>query len=334
MTQPPPRAIRPAFTLIELLVVIGIIGMLVGVLLPAVQRVREAGNRAKCQNNLKQIGLAAHMAHDANRKLPPALGWYPGPASGANGPAVFHLLPYLEQDNLFKSSPRDAAGNYASFQPAGRSTSYAAGVPVFVCPSDPGVGADGVVDVDGLSRVQFHDYPTGADGVGGVADKSPQWPRWGAACYAANYAALGGSYDADGNPDRWQGTATIPASFSDGTSTTILFAEKYAVCVSASPNYSFKGGSLWAWPNADAAFSPTFASFNTGAASRFQTQPGVDMIHNESMCDASRASTAHPGGMQVAMADGSVRALAPTTRPAVWWALCTPSGGETIPGDN
>jgi prepilin-type N-terminal cleavage/methylation domain-containing protein/prepilin-type processing-associated H-X9-DG protein len=312
MTQSPRRAIRPAFTLIELLVVIGIIGVLVGVLLPAVQRVREAGNRAKCQNNLKQLGLAAHMAHDANRKLPPALGWYPGTASGANGPAVFHLFPYIEQDNLYKSSPRDASGNYASFDPNGQKT-YAAGVSVFVCPSDPGVGADGVVD---------------------LRDEMPQWPRWGAACYAANYAALGGNYDTDGNPDRWQGIATIPTSFSDGTSTTILFAEKYAVCVSASPHYSFRGGSLWAWPNADATFSPTFASFNSGAASMFQTQPGVDMIHKESMCDASRAATAHPSGMQVAMADGSVRALAPTIRPAIWWALCTPAGGETIPGDN
>jgi len=315
MTQSPSRAIRPAFTLIELLVVIGIIGMLVGLFLPAVQRVREAGNRTKCQNNLKQLGLAAHMAHDANRKLPPAVGWYPGTTSGANGPAVFHLLPYLEQDNLFRSSPRDAAGNYLSFDPNGQKTSHAAGVPVFICPSDPDVGNNGVVD---------------------LSEEMPQWPRWGAACYAANYVALGGSYDADGNPDRWQSAATIPASFPDGTSTTILVAEKYADCVSASSGkkYSTRGGSLWAWPNADAAFSPTFASFNSGAASLFQTQPARDMIHNESMCDSSRASTAHAGGMQVAMADGSVRALTSATRPAVWWALCTPAGGEASPGNN
>src|SRR5262245_11258089 len=206
MTGPQPRPTRPAFSLIELLVVIAIIAVLIGLLLPAVQGVREAANRAKCENNLKQLGLAAHMAHDANRKLPPALGWYPGAASGANGPAVFHLLPYLEQDNLFKSSPRDAAGNYSSVDTTGQKKSYAAGVPVFVCPSDPGVGADGAVD---------------------LGEEMPQLPRWGAACYAANYAALGGGYDGDGNPDRWQGAATIPGSFVDGTSTTVLFAEKY-----------------------------------------------------------------------------------------------------------
>ena len=153
------------------------------------------------------------------------------------------------------------------------------------------------------------------------------------ACYAANYAALSGTYDADGNPDRWHGAATIPGSFPDGTSTTILFAEKYATCVSASPHYAFRGGSLWAWPNPDAAFSPTFASFNNGPGSLFQIQPANDQIHMESLCDSSRASTGHSAGMQVCMADGSVRLLASTVQPNIWWAFCTPAGQETIPDD-
>src|SRR5262245_24261976 len=309
MTQTHDRKTRPGLTLIELLVVIAIIAVLIGLLLPAVQQVREAAARTKCQNHLHQLGLAAHLAHDTHRKLPPALGWYPGPASGAHGPAVFALLPHLEQNNLFQSSPRDAAGNLVSFDPNSPSTSYGAGVKVFVCPSDPNVGPDGVAE---------------------LAGPLPQWPRWGAACYAANYAAFGGGYDSAGNPDRWQGAATLPASFPDGTSTTILFAEKYAVCTLGSSQYSTTGGSLWAWRNADATFSPTFASFNTGPGSVFQTRPAYDAIHTEGTCDPTRASTGHPAGIQVGLADGSVRGLAPTTSPNVWWALCTPAGNEAV----
>src|SRR5215207_5859307 len=94
---------RRGFTLIELLVVIAIIAILIGLLLPAVQKVREAANRIKCTNHLKQLGLAAHSYHDSQGHLPPVVGYYP-PASGAFGTCFFHLLPYLEQDPLFRTA--------------------------------------------------------------------------------------------------------------------------------------------------------------------------------------------------------------------------------------
>src|SRR5438128_5673140 len=152
------RALR-GFTLIELLVVIAIISILIALLVPAVQKVREAAARTQCTNNLKQMTLGMHNYHDSRKKLPPLLGDDRGTAASAWGAPgggwsnpLFWLLPYIEQDNLFKSTDMvnvnpALAGCYRPWDASGGGAStpgtYQKRVAIYNCPSDPSVDGDG-----------------------------------------------------------------------------------------------------------------------------------------------------------------------------------------------
>jgi prepilin-type N-terminal cleavage/methylation domain-containing protein len=289
------------FTLLELLVVVAIVGVLLGMLLPAVQKTREAAAGTTCRNNLRQIGLAFHNANYTHGRLPPGVGFYPGPGAAygtAYGTAYLHVLPFLEQENLYEE------GRVGGFVMAWNNGVQAQPLKVFVCPMD-------------------------RSAEGGVVNDKRLGQPWGAASYAANAQVFFEVY-----PNYMfkspQAQRRIPTDFPDGTSSTILFAEKYARCVYPG---GLEGGSLWANDVLGAAALPLHAAFaiswtaySIGPDSLFLVQPDPDR------CDPTLASTPHRV-MHVLLVDGSVRPLSPAISQKTWWDACTPNGGEVLGND-
>jgi prepilin-type N-terminal cleavage/methylation domain-containing protein len=308
------------FTLIELLVVIAIIAILIGLLLPAVQKVREAAARTQCSNNLKQMGLAVHNFHDTYKRYPPLLGrkgLEPGPAAGQpNNPpwgnVHFFILPFIEQGNFYNSTwdPNVDGNNSSNGYRPWLNRWYA--IKTYICPSDPSIPSNGLG-----SNVY----------VGGWSD-APSLTT-----YASN-AQVFATVDINGNiisSDLWDGSARMPANFQDGTSNTIMFAERYGVCGYYQGSTSYppgSGGNVWNWWGEDTA-QPAFAVYSRGPGSLFQVQP----IPYQTNCDVTRASTPHTGGMQVALCDASVRNLAQGLSGTTWWAACTPNNGDILGPD-
>jgi prepilin-type N-terminal cleavage/methylation domain-containing protein/prepilin-type processing-associated H-X9-DG protein len=304
----PPRAARPspAFTLIELLVVIAIIAILIGLLLPAVQKVREAAARLDCQNNLKQIGTGLHNYHSSYGRFPP-MSRYDGTRTGGNptqdqgerGNLWIYLLPYIEQDNVGKlsnlNSPRNpsvdntAGINSAPFSLASKT------VKTYLCRADAST------------------------------DPPATWTNgWVVSSYAANHDAFhnpndGGWMSAwDSGQNSFQ--ASLERNYPDGTTNTVGIAEAYGRCGST--------GTLWAHETVTPDWHAMFNDWNArGTASMFQVQP------TQAQCNRFIPQSPHTGGINVLLMDGSVKFLTQGISPATWAAALTPQGGETLSGN-
>jgi prepilin-type N-terminal cleavage/methylation domain-containing protein/prepilin-type processing-associated H-X9-DG protein len=324
---------KSGFTLIELLVVVAIIAILIGVLLPAVQKIRETAARVRCQNHLKQLGIACHSYHDCNDRLPPGATLVPGQVS-----VQVMLLPHLEQLAKYRQfdQTKDAFADAANF------VARAQDVPIYLCPADPSTG-------------QWLDTSLPPGAATAASGRSNYYGNAGAHGWWKDSAgpfvkppSLAGVFA--------QNSQTKLGDIDDGTSNTALFCE---IKRGAAPDHDALDVTQvlppqWGLPGANPATNPNNlsppAACNTAVPGNnltgLQYYRGIPTAAlythtvppNQSGRDCINAATGdqfhlgarsyHPGGVNLAFADGTVRFISARIQFTTWRAFGTRSGGE------
>jgi prepilin-type N-terminal cleavage/methylation domain-containing protein/prepilin-type processing-associated H-X9-DG protein len=267
------RGCRRAFTLIELLVVIAIIAVLIGLLLPAVQKVREAAARASCQNNLKQIGLAFHNYHDANGKFPTGGTGGADPATQQTMGWAYQILPYIEQDNVFRNPDINVVKGTA--------------IKTYFCPSR-------------RAPIAFNINPPLSNGSAG--------PR-GQIDYAASYGTDANGKDGIiPNPTAKGAPVVGLNSIPDGTSNTLLAGERFLRpdWYESGPgleNDFYRGGYAAGWNKNATVRTTSLPPLQDRIWVKDVTGPG------NMASDLQIFGSNHPVGFNVVFADGSVRSI-------------------------
>jgi prepilin-type N-terminal cleavage/methylation domain-containing protein/prepilin-type processing-associated H-X9-DG protein len=354
-----PMRSRRAFTLIELLVVIAIIAILIGLLLPAVQKVREAAARMSCQNNLHQIGVALHNYHDVYNKLPPASQVPWGKPGGGDCHMQYHgtfgpnwavlILPFIEQNNLF------TVANVTSFP----------GVPVVQNNADPGANTSWRVIVGNKLKV----FLCPSDGYNSTNFLNPSVPGTATGWARGNYGANAGYDDYDHVAggvtfagDRGQachnaGLVSSPVMSSnygckltditDGTSQTAMVSEIRAGLTAMDPRgvwaMGFPGASVTNAGRATYNPSPNNLIGGTGADGGDELEDGglfctpqgalqgMGCTTSGNLMTSAIPRSLHTGGVvNIAFADGSVHSIQPSIDELDWCRLCSKADGQVI----
>ncbi|QEG24404.1 DUF1559 family PulG-like putative transporter [Mariniblastus fucicola] len=285
------------FTLVELLVVIAIIGILIGMLLPAVQQVREAARRTDSMNRLRQITLATHSYESSHMEFPPSVVTVGG-QSKIRGSIFLQILPYIEQQNLLNQTI-DTGDYYGVYR----------------------------------EKVSFYANPCDVSlGAGGTIEHTP-WGEYGLIGYGANYQALGHIRGTTSDVDKMlRGFGNL----TDGSSNTVFFAERYmsmrnAAADSNNDNWYYN---IWAYGEEYwYEWNPVFGAYpedteNPEIAHRFQVLPTEG--NADATVDPLKAHAPRSSGILTAYGDGSTHMIQAGVADEIWWAALTPAGGEVL----